>query len=236
MRFYGLYHRSKWIAFRGWASHNTYTSHPSYIIGHQYYYYQASQVPEPTTSRCRHSVPLVLNPRTFYFSTMPDKRPKKVKKWSMCPNLHGGVVGLLKDTKLEFSFHLTDDELDLIKSYDTNVMGRFTCHNTKCSSSGWPSKQIAITMRLYRNNEYNARIWHQRCKSCNQLSKPILDGTYAERIAYRLKKWSGVSLEPPEYSRKDVNRPHHKDLCEGCKNGHCNYSALSEEQKLNYGY
>ncbi|KAI1364546.1 zinc-binding domain-containing protein [Xylaria arbuscula] len=170
---------------------------------------------------------------------MPCRRAQRslglqeLNAWSMWPDLHGGVVDLLEDDKLKFTFRLADDELDLVESYDTNVMGRFTCHNPKCSSRGWPSKQIAITIRLYRNNEYNARIWHQRCRSCNQLSKPMLDQTYAERVAYRLKKWSGVPLEPPEYSRMDVNRPHRKDLCEGCKNGRCNYSAQSEKQKLN---
>jgi hypothetical protein len=40
------------------------------------------------------------------------------------------------------------------------------------------------------------------------LSKPILDDSYVERVAYRLKKWCGVELERPEF-------------CEGCKAGHC---------------
>lgn len=54
----------------------------------------------------------------------------------MCPNLYGGIIDLLKDNKLKFIFHLIDNKLDLIKSYNTNVIGCFICYNIKCGLSG----------------------------------------------------------------------------------------------------
>lgn len=42
-----------------------------------------------------------------------------------------------------------------------------------------------------------------------------------ERVAYRIKKWKGVNVARPYYSR-DAKGEHESDLCEGCKAGHCN--------------
>lgn len=52
------------------------------------------------------------------------------------------------------------------------------------------------------------------------LSSPILDDSYAERVAYRLKKWCGVELERPKFSGQSKG-PHEEEFCEGCKAGHC---------------
>ncbi|KAI1737709.1 zinc-binding domain-containing protein [Xylaria scruposa] len=167
-----------------------------------------------------HSSSLALAPKPFSAAIMPNRRPKQVKSWSMYPDLHDDVAGLLDDDGLKFTFHHEDDDRDCIKNYDTNVMGRFACRNANCSSHGWSSKRIAITIRLYRDNKYNARIWHQRCKRCNQLSKPLLDDSYSERVAYRIKKWSGIALEAPRYYGT-ANAPHETKFCEGCEHGHC---------------
>lgn len=48
--------------------------------------------------------------------------------------------------------------------------------------------------------QYNARIYHQRCLRCNNLGKPRLDDSYAERVTYRLKKWCGMEMNRPFYS------------------------------------
>jgi hypothetical protein len=80
--------------------------------------------------------------------------------------------------------------------------------------------RIAITIRMYRGERYNTRVYHQRCKACNSLSRPILDDSYAKRVAYRLKKWCGVELERPEFSGQSKG-PHEAKFCEGCKAGHC---------------
>lgn len=141
------------------------------------------------------------------------------KPCSMHPSLHDDVSRLLEQHNLSFEFHRADEVG--IKLYDTNIKGQFVCNNRACSTRRWSSLKIAISIRLYHNNEYNAVVWHQRCKSCESTGHPILDSTYAERITYRLSKWSGVELETPPYSGERKGRPHQSALCEGCKNGHC---------------
>lgn len=49
---------------------------------------------------------------------------------------------------------------------------------------------------------------------------PMPDDSYAERVAYRLLKWSGADQERPEYSGGSKG-PHRSELCEGCRAGHC---------------
>ena len=151
---------------------------------------------------------------------MPNKRSNEAKGWSMRPDLHDDVAALLKNDGLNFAFHEADTDYNSIRDYDTNIMGKFKCLNKTCNSSGWSSKMIAITIRMYDGNKYNARVYRQRCMSCKNLSKPLLDGSYAERVSYRLKKWRGIAMELPHYTEKS-NGPHQRDLCEGCKNGHC---------------
>lgn len=80
---------------------------------------------------------------------------------------------------------------------------------------------IAITFRLYPGSRYNARVYHQRCKSCEALSWPKLDYSYADRVAYRIKRWSGVQMETAFYYLQKSKGPHNSRLYEGCKDGHC---------------
>ena len=151
---------------------------------------------------------------------MPPKNRKQVSKWSMHPKLHGDVSRLLAEDELHLSFNRNDSTSGCIKDHDTNIMGRFACRNESCTAGGWSSLKIAITIRLYSGGRFNARVYHQRCQQCDYLSHPYLDDSYAERVAYRLKKWHGVEMETPEFGGKD-GKPHHKALCEGCKAGHC---------------
>ncbi|PYI31893.1 hypothetical protein BP00DRAFT_435757 [Aspergillus indologenus CBS 114.80] len=132
---------------------------------------------------------------------MPARKHKSTRRWSMYPSLHSQVAALLGESDLYFRFHSKDDDFAL-QTYDTNIMGRFSCPNDECGSTGWSSKKIA------------------RCQECKRLSQPILDDSYAERVAYRLKKWSGIKMEVPVYGG-DSNGPHIRSLCEGCKAGHC---------------
>ena len=39
-----------------------------------------------------------------------------------------------------------------------------------------------------RSFEYNAKVYYQCRRKCNNLDEPRLDDSYAERITYRLKK------------------------------------------------
>ena len=153
-------------------------------------------------------------------NSKPPRNPKSNKKWSMYPSLHSDVSNLLREHSLFFRFNEQDDDKNYDNEYDTNIMGRFTCRNSACSAGTWSSKQIAITIRSYSSQRYNARVYHQSCKSCGMSSKPSLDVSYAERVAYRLKKWCGVQMEIPPFSGRS-DGPHRRDLCEGCKQGHC---------------
>jgi hypothetical protein len=102
--------------------------------------------------------------------------------------LHDNVSCLLAEDDLHFDFHENDGTESCIEEYDTNIMGRFLGRNRACGSSGWLSKKIAVSIRMYSRTQYNARVYHQRCLECNSLSKPRLDDSYAEIVAYRLKK------------------------------------------------
>lgn len=150
------------------------------------------------------------------------KAQRKAQKptWSMFPLMHDYVSSLLEVECLNFTFHDLDDDVDIMRTCDTSIVGRFSCHNPKCQSNGWLSMRTAITIRMYRGKRYNARVYHQRCKACNFLSKPTLEDSYAERVAYRLKTWCGVELERPTFSGQSKG-PHEVKFCEGCKAGHC---------------
>ena len=151
---------------------------------------------------------------------MPAKQTRSQTAWSMYPECHDGVASLLEDDGLVMDFYGNDDPQSSVKEYDTTIMGRFRCENPACKSDGWSSKKIAITIRLYQLDRYNARVYHQRCKSCNWISRPTLDDSYAERVVYRLKKWRGFRIEAPPRSGGS-DKPHQRSLCEGCKNGRC---------------
>jgi hypothetical protein len=151
---------------------------------------------------------------------MSSRKSKSPQRWSMHSALHDNVSRLLEEDDLYFDFHETDDNESCIKVYDTNIMGRFICRNRACSSSGWSSKRIAVTIRMYSGARYNARVYNQRCQGCNSLSKPRLDDSYAERVAYRIKKWCGIEMDRSSYPGHSKS-PHQSKLCEGCKDGHC---------------
>jgi hypothetical protein len=137
----------------------------------------------------------------------------------MFPARHSDVAAELEEHSLTFSFYNVD-ESSCVKEYDSNIKGFFSCYNPKCSSDGWYSKLISITIRMYRGQRYNARVYHQRCRVCNWLGKPHIDESYAERVAYRLKKWSGVKVKKPKFN-KGHRKAHETHLCEGCNAGHC---------------
>ncbi|EEQ31357.1 conserved hypothetical protein [Microsporum canis CBS 113480] len=151
---------------------------------------------------------------------MSPKKLKIGKEWSLHPSLHDDVSRLLEADGLYFEFHNVDDDISCTKEHDTNITGLFLCPNRTCSAGGWSSKHIAVTIRMYTGTRYNAKVYHQRCETCETLGRPLLNESYAERVVYRLKKWSGIQMEPPPFSGKS-NRPHNRKLCEGCKAGHC---------------
>lgn len=150
--------------------------------------------------------------------------PTDDSPWSMYPNLHDLVSQRLEASGLSVEFYSGNDLKTLSdRDYDTNVIGAFTCPKQSCPTKKWTSKKVAISIRMYDNKQYNAVVWHQRCKKCKSLGNLKLDAdAYVDRVVYRLGKWLGLELAVPPFSSEGhMDRPHHKQLCEGCKNGHC---------------
>ncbi|KAF2449017.1 hypothetical protein P171DRAFT_407382 [Karstenula rhodostoma CBS 690.94] len=156
---------------------------------------------------------------------IPPKQPEVVPKWLMHPELHGDVSRLLAEEDIHMSFHNVDSDTECMEDWDTNIVGRFKCQDKTCKSRSWVSGKVAITIRLYPGERYNARVYHQGCEKCDSISVPRLDDTYAERVANRLKIWHGVEVEAPAYERR-TEKPHHSQLCEGCKAGHCRSKSI----------
>ncbi|CEJ81816.1 hypothetical protein VHEMI01926 [[Torrubiella] hemipterigena] len=149
---------------------------------------------------------------------MPSNNSKNAR-WSLYPELHADVDSILQPA-LSFKFNHEDTDKGVEESYRTNVVGTFTCQNPKCKGSTWTSGVIPIIIRMYSNNRYNARVYYQQCRRCRRACVPTLDQTYAERVAYRIKKWRGIFVEAKRYFTKGTP-PHRDDLCYGCKAGTC---------------
>nr|WNT93878.1 putative zinc finger protein [Emericellopsis sp.] len=151
---------------------------------------------------------------------MPQRKPPKPH--SMYTNLHSGVLPQLREDGLQFVFHPRDDDENMENEHETYIMGCFVCRNEKCRQQDWPSKKIFTVIRMYAGQRYNARVYHQRCRSCNTLSRPDLDvESYVDRVVYRLRKWSGIHVPESHRQWKDTREPHKKELCEGCRAGRC---------------
>ena len=157
-----------------------------------------------------------LSRTTARSATAPLTRSKRSR--------HRDVSRLLCQYGLSFESFPFDDPHGCLKEYGTSV-GIFICTNSSCSSLRWTSKQIAISIRRYPGLRYNARVCYQRCESCDSLTIPELDDSYAQRVSNRLAKWSGIAAEEPP-SSGGSRRPHQARLCKGCKHGHCQQSRL----------
>ncbi|KAH8621981.1 hypothetical protein IG631_23376 [Alternaria alternata] len=108
------------------------------------------------------------------------------------------------------------------KERETTVMGKFTCDNNACRKKRWSSMVVAIWIRGYPQNGYNAIVYNQRCESCNWLgSLPLDEESYVERIAYWLKRWAGIRVVQPPIGTGLGRGPHKSEHCEGCKVRHC---------------
>ena len=157
-----------------------------------------------------------------------NKQKKETKVSIMFPSLHQDVVDAISDSIISPRFHEHDSDRNSNQRYSTHVMGKFQCKNSACSKGGWASKKVAILIRAYPRNGYNAAVFNQRCQACNQLGTLALDEeSYVDRVAYRLKKWADIPVDKPPHSRKK-GLPHKSDLCEGCKRGVCRESNDEE--------
>lgn len=156
-----------------------------------------------------------------------NRNPKPIS-WSLYPELFGSVDLHLKKP---FTFYNVDDDgLHALKEYDTFVSGVFLC-SERCSKRVWSSGKIAISIRLYEHDQYNARIHHQRCCVCKTLSRPTLDvDTYGVRVSYRLNRWSGFKMNPPLHGKKKTP-PHDCENCAACSIGRCHHDKDDEEYR-----
>lgn len=116
--------------------------------------------------------------------------------WSFYPELHPLVAHSLQMDYLHFSFHDQDDD-GYLRSYDTYVTGELSCQTPRCPNARWPCSTIPVTIRTYPNQGYNAKVFHLMCRNCGQATRPLLYESYAERVAYCLKLWARVEMEPP---------------------------------------
>lgn len=153
---------------------------------------------------------------------MAKKRSKRETRTSFTfPSLHQDVSDAVSDEITRTWFNENGNNENSNRNYTTHVMGKFKCKNYRCSNVIWSSKKVAILIRGYPRNGYDAIVFNQRCGSCNGLGSFTLDeDSYIQRITYRLKKWAGVRMEQqPSNGRRGP--PHKEDLCEGCRQGYC---------------
>ena len=137
------------------------------------------------------------------------------------PWLHPQIARKLKNTAASNWEYERSKKAQFINAYHTHIMGTFTCHNKSCDKDRWTSKKVAIEIRRYQGEKYNAMILNQRCASCRQLGGFELDNkSYIERVVYRIKKWAGVEVEKAVFGEAKGD-PHRRDLCEGCRRGIC---------------
>jgi hypothetical protein len=155
----------------------------------------------------------------------PNPKPKTFHATTATfPSLHPDVANALRHD-LIFSapwFNQAGNDRDAVEDYLTNIMGKFECRNSSCPQRGWGSKKIGILIRRFADNGYDAVVFKQRCKSCERIGAMRIDeGSYVDRVVYRLRKWAGVSVARPEYKGEGTGPAHEERLCEGCKRGYC---------------
>lgn len=153
---------------------------------------------------------------------------KETRTFFTYPTLHQSVAQAVTADIGSTWFNEDENDEEFDNEYGTCVMGRFACNTRSCKTRGWSSKVVAIVIRGYPGNGYNALVFNQSCISCNELGNLKLhQQSYVDRVAYRLKKWAGVEVEQPHYERKDRG-PHESKFCEGCKKGVCPWTDIGK--------
>jgi len=149
-----------------------------------------------------------------------SKSKRETRTSFVFPSLHEDVVKAVSET-IDSTWFCENNDDEEVDEYSTHVMGKFRCMNRACSAGGWGSKKVAIVIRGYAENGYNAEVFNQRCKSCNQLGTFTLDqNSYVDRVAYRIQKWAGVPVKK-QFFGGNTSLPHEEEFCEGCKRGFC---------------
>ncbi|KAK6339703.1 hypothetical protein TWF718_009097 [Orbilia javanica] len=104
------------------------------------------------------------------------------------------------------------------RTADTALPGIFTCCNPKCEATRG-TKTVPAVIRGYYDFgalHYNVTIAHQRCGSCNSLTRMSPDDDfkreYVDKVVYQLERWNE---EFEGLSRHD------QGFCVGCKTRNC---------------
>ncbi|KAH6644459.1 zinc-binding domain-containing protein [Boeremia exigua] len=149
------------------------------------------------------------------------KETKPKQTFYSYPELHQSVAEAVAPDISSTWFNENHRDRAFNNEYATCVKGRFVCDNKACRKHSWGSAVVAILIRGYSRNGYNVVVFSQRCKACDHLGDLTLDKeTYVARVAYRLKRWAGVMVEPPPFDNKTTPE-HEEKFCEGCKMGIC---------------
>ncbi|EXJ58678.1 hypothetical protein A1O7_06106 [Cladophialophora yegresii CBS 114405] len=157
-------------------------------------------------------------------STKSNKSEGETNTSFMFPSLHQAVTNAVSQGMAVPWFCDIDTDRGVRNKWTTHVIGRFRCRNRNtCCTKGWSSKKVAILIRGYDLNGYNAVVFNQRCRTCDQLGTLTLDeNSYVERVADRIQIWAGVQVRRSGRHRKvKTSKPHERALCEGCKRGVC---------------
>ncbi|RVD81884.1 uncharacterized protein DFL_009731 [Arthrobotrys flagrans] len=161
---------------------------------------------------------ILLGPSVSNDDTSSKHAKETPKSWYMFLEYHDLVV---KQTP-GVCFNISD--VEGVYQWSTNLRGSFKCSEQECKNN-WQSAVVATIIRKYplpgNMLAYNAKVFNQRCKTCDSLGYMTIDRKiYLERVVRRLKIWRNEKVdELPKNFRK--TEPHKSELCEGCKAGYC---------------
>ena len=115
---------------------------------------------------------------------------------SMFPLFHHAVVNAISDELTWTWFHKGDSNDNYNNNYSTHVMASSNAPTIPGSIHSWHCKKMAILIRGYPGNGYNAPVHNQPRRTRNRLGR-ICDNekSYVDRVAYRLDGTAILSLE-----------------------------------------
>jgi hypothetical protein len=78
----------------------------------------------------------------------------------MFPSLHEDVVDAVSYSMASIWFCESNSDRGANNKYTTHVMGKVRCMKGTCDINGWSSKKVAILIRGYAENGYNATVFN----------------------------------------------------------------------------
>ena len=87
-------------------------------------------------------------------------KKKLYKPTGMFPSLHEDVLDAVSDHITSIWFQAKDNDTMSNNRHPTHIKGSFYCNNKYCSTRSWGSKKVAILIRGYPSNGYNAVVFN----------------------------------------------------------------------------